>query len=903
MLIAVFSSQTVHAETKNPKPKVIPSLQEWSGSTGFFTLNENSRIVVDSTYSKKLSNTADVFQQDLKEVMGRNLPIETTKQPDEGDFFLTMQEEKDSSIGDEGYHFTVDDAVTIRANTDTGVFYGTRTALQILVQNEDERRIAKGTAKDYPKYGERGFMLDVGRKFFPMDFLEDYSKVMAWFKMNDFQLHLNDNAIFKDNDREHWDSYSAFRMESDKYPELTADDGHYSKAEFKGLQRLAEANGLTITPEFDTPSHSLAFTKLRPDLVHPDLPVDHLDITRDETVDFVKSVWDEYYDVFSADAVHIGADEFYRNDKEMSNVYRNYINTLSEQAKKHGKTARAWGGLSYYKGDVTVDKDVTFNIWNVGWYNPKQAVESGYDIINSDDGLLYIVPKADYYHDYLDTDWLYNNWEPTVFSGDITLDEDNEHLLGGMFALWNDKLGKKVSIPDVHDRIKKAMPTLAEKMWRGSSDDATFAEFQKLTDEIGLAPGTNLEHNVKSETDTVLHYTFDDGTPADTSGNNYDGTLHGAAITEDGKDGSGLVFTDNNDHVATPIDKKGLPWTVSTWVKLDKNQRNEAVLLESGYGSLKLKQQGTDNAGFSREGYDFSFDAAIPTGRWVHVTFRGDLNGTSLFVDGELRDVLPNSMLLPMKTIGSKTNALKGTLDDLQIFDRKLSSAEIAKFADAPAWTINMAAGKPATASSNETAELTPDLAVDENDETRWASGYTDNEWIYVDLLKQQPISKVVLKWEDAYGKGYKIQVSNDGENWKDVYTTTTGDGNNDVIHFPVENARYVRMQGTDRAINWGYSLYEFEVYQPVTASGMIKRIEQLQRRDGIISDQAARRLTMHMTAVSRYADQNLSEKVLKHMGGFQQLIEKQHEQGNLTDKSYKTLKTDADRLLTKWKE
>src|SRR5699024_11661604 len=106
-----------------------------------------------------------------------------------------------------------------------------------------------------------------------------------------------------------------------------------------------------------------------------------------------------------------------------------------------------------------------------------------------------------------------------------------------LFALWNDKLGKKVSVPDVHDRIKKAMPTLAEKMWRGSSDDATFAEFQKLTDEIGLAPGTNLEHNVKSETDTVLHYTFDDGTPADTSGNNYDGTLHGAAITQDGTDG------------------------------------------------------------------------------------------------------------------------------------------------------------------------------------------------------------------------------------------------------------------------------------------------------------------------------------------------------------------------------
>src|SRR5699024_11517476 len=70
-----------------------------------------------------------------------------------------------------------------------------------------------------------------------------------------------------------------------------------------------------------------------------------------------------------------------------------------------------------------------------------------------------------------------------------------------------------------------------------------------------------------------------------------------------------------------------------------------------------------------------------------------------------------------------------------------------------------------------------------------------------------------------------------------------------------------VRMQGTDRAINWGYSLYEFEVYQPVTASGMIKRIEQLQRRDGIISDQAARRLTMHMTAVSRSEERRVGKE------------------------------------------
>ncbi|MCG1027177.1 family 20 glycosylhydrolase [Virgibacillus halodenitrificans] len=902
ILLIVFlrPSQEVKAKEPNAKPKVIPSLQEWSGSEGFFTLSEDSRIIVDLDGKEKLMNTANVFQKDLKEMTGSNLPIETAKTPAEGDFFLTLTEEKDQTIGDEGYHFVVENAVTIRANTKTGVFYGTRTALQILVQDPTKKKLPNGTAKDYPKYGERGFMLDVGRKYFPMEFLKDYAKVMAWYKMNDFQLHLNDNAIFKDNDRSHWDKYSAFRMESDTYPKLTAEDGHYSKAEFRELQDLAEVNGLMITPEFDTPSHSLALTKLRPDLVHPDLPVDHLDITRQETVDFIKSVWDEYYDLFSTETVHIGADEFYRNDKEMSNVYRNFINTLNDQAKSNNKKVRAWGGLSYYKGDVVVDKDVTFNIWNVGWYNPNEAVNSGYNIINSDDGLLYIVPKAGYYHDYLDTKWLYNNWEPTIFSGGIALEENNEQVLGGMFALWNDMLGKKVSISDAHDRISKAMPTLAEKMWRGHSDETTFSQFQELTSEIGVAPGTNLDYNVKSKTDKLIDYPFDEEKVIDHSGNNYDGEIQGAKLIKEGKQGNALLFSEKTDHVTTEVDTKGFPWTVSAWVKLEDTKEPEAVLMESSYSSLKFKQKETGNAGFTREGFDFSFNTAVPTGRWVHVAFRGDLKGTSLFIDGELKDTLADNTLLPVQTIGSKTNSFTGVLDELQIYNRYLSTSEIAEVSNAPVWTINTAAGKKATASSNETEAFTPNLAVDENDTTRWASGYTDDEWIYVDLLDKQPINKVVLNWENAYGKGYKIQVSNDAESWKDVYSTENGDGGKDIIHFPEENARYVRMKGTERAIDWGFSLYEFEVYQPVTASEMIKWIEQLQDRSEI-TNQTARKLSMHMTTVSRYADEQRADKVLKHVEGFLKLNKKLLEEGHLTDEVYEKLKAATIELQIKW--
>ncbi len=123
----------------------------------------------------------------------------------------------------------------------------------------------------------------------------------------------------------------------------------------------------------------------------------------------------------------------------------------------------------------------------------------------------------------------------------------------------------------------------------------------------------------------------------------------------------------------------------------------------------------------------------------------------------------------------------------------------------------NLALNKPVTVSS--TADNCPGPnAVDGNTSTRWSSGYTDNEWIYVDLGSARTLTGARLLWETAYGKSYKIQVSNDRNNWSDVYSTTTGDGGTDQVSFSAAG-RYVRMLGVQRATTYGYSLWEFEVY------------------------------------------------------------------------------------------
>jgi hypothetical protein len=120
--------------------------------------------------------------------------------------------------------------------------------------------------------------------------------------------------------------------------------------------------------------------------------------------------------------------------------------------------------------------------------------------------------------------------------------------------------------------------------------------------------------------------------------------------------------------------------------------------------------------------------------------------------------------------------------------------------------------GRTATASSQEGADVAAANAVDGNAGTRWSSVFADPQWLQVDLGATATINQVVLQWEGAYGKAYKIQTSANGTTWTDVYSTTTGAGGTETLAV-TGSGRYVRMYGTARASGYGYSLYEFKVY------------------------------------------------------------------------------------------
>ena len=128
----------------------------------------------------------------------------------------------------------------------------------------------------------------------------------------------------------------------------------------------------------------------------------------------------------------------------------------------------------------------------------------------------------------------------------------------------------------------------------------------------------------------------------------------------------------------------------------------------------------------------------------------------------------------------------------------------------------DLAQSRPIIASSTEENNGNiPANAVDGDDSSRWSSGYGDPQWLAVDLGEFKPITKVKLKWETAFASAYQIQVSDDGHNWRTVYATENGRGGVEEIALPDDlKARWVRMLGTKRATNFGYSLWSFGVYQ-----------------------------------------------------------------------------------------
>lgn len=585
----------IRLSAQNLKPFVIPELKEWQGKEGSFIPSDKSRIVYGDNSLKQI---AEAFASDWKELFGFSMQV-TDGKPEAGDFYLTLKDDK--KLGKEGYTLSVAKSVTISAPETTGVYWATRTLLQICEQTEDHR-IPEGKVRDWPDYSIRGFMMDCGRKFIPMTYLRDLVKMMSYYKMNVLQVHLNDNG-FKQFYNHDWNkTYAAFRLECETFPGLTARDGYYTKQEFVDFQLDAATQFVEIIPEIDAPAHTLAFSHYKPELGSKEYGMDHLDLFNPETYTFMDALFKEYLEgdepVFRGPRVHIGTDEYSNKKKDVVEKFRAFTDHYIRYVESFGKQACVWGALTHAQGETPVkSENVIMSAWYNGYAEPKDMVKQGYKLISIPDGLIYIVPAAGYYYDYLNTQYLYENWTP-AHVGQAVFEEKDPAILGGMFAVWNDHVGNGISVKDIHHRLFPALQTLATKTW-DAQVSIPYAEFDSKRQLLSEAPGVNQMGRIGKQ--------------------------------------PGLVYQDEQvlPEESLPVREIGYGYTVTFDLEAEP-ENNGTVLFRSPDAVFYLSDPISGLFGFARDGYLNTFNFRPYPGEKINVKVQGDNVSTSLFIDGKL---------------------------------------------------------------------------------------------------------------------------------------------------------------------------------------------------------------------------------------------------------------------------
>ena len=778
----------------NAKPTVVPELAEWYGGETEGNVTISGKIVVDPN-AGDLKAAADALATDYEAELGKKMTVATGSNPAAGDIYFTL-DKSDNGLGEEGYVMESDSYVKVTAAHQTGAYWATRSIIQIAELNEG--KLPKGTTRDYPKYEVRGFMLDVARKPVSMETLEDVAKEMAYYKMNALHVHLNDNLIFYEDfattEEAREKAYTGFRLESDikkdgnggkNKADLTNKDMHYTKEEFRKFILDCRAMGVDIIPEFDTPGHSGAFTKVRPDLMlqktmegNAKRAGEQFDLSDEKYADslaFVQSVWDEYLndDMFDDSmTLHIGTDEYYGE----ANCFRKFTDDMIKHLKKKGYKVRMWGSLTNKKENqpdaYPVDGEgVQLNIWSEGYANPQDMYSKGYELINTLEG-NYIVPAAGYYNDYVNSQSVYQNWQPNKYSN-VTLPAGSDQVLGGTFAIWNDSIDTRangISEVDIYDRFVKALPAFASKNW-GDGTDKNWSEVKAVSDQLGDAANSNPYHKATAdESGKYMEYQFEN--EKDSSDNKRDLELAGGAKLEKGS----LKLTGGESYATTPIDKLATGNTLEFDITLDKEAKAGEILFEADnlgdngdyVHDIRIMEDG--RLGFRRELYDYYFDYKLPVGEKVHLAIRTDGTKTSLIVDGQelqatgvyrnrqtdpegkprKEGISISTLLLPLQRIGSKTNSVKAVIDNVVV------STEVPETTkhDKSGWT-----GKATSAHANVGNEGTFEMAFDSKPETHWHSDYSGNK---EDKLLKDNLNKVKGKLDSVTGeitfdKGYEI--------------------------------------------------------------------------------------------------------------------------------------------------
>lgn len=648
------------------KPNMIPEPAQWHGT------GKMLKSIYSYSCCEELKPTAISFAEKFEVVTGISLDC-----ADNGDVNFVLDKDL-SYLGEEGYEIECDGkTISVKSPTNLGCLWAGITICQLMIQGG----FPSGIMRDYPRYRIRGFMLDVGRKPVSIEMLEKFVDHMSWYKMNDFQIHLGDNYIWledyaQNGDESTFEAYQAFRLESslknEKGETPTSKDYSYSKNEFNEFINKAMQKGVRITPEIDMPAHALAFTKVFPQyavmgevssLMKKRPLTDHINIAEPEAVEFVKRIFDDYIKgenpVFpKGSTVHIGADEFLSN----YTAYRTFINEIIPHIRQT-HNVRLWGSLSWIKDnpETPIKQEavdgVQMNLWSSSWADGREMYDLGYDLINTIDFPLYMVPNGTKirapYMDYINKRKVFNQFEPNKVrlknKGKFaSLPAGNKQLLGACYAIWQDNIDKRskgMTEYDLFDRFFDSSALLAEKNWGNCTDKHS----SKAIDLSACAINRAVLKKEKS---------FE--------------PIHN------------MTLSGGESFVETGCKKLSVGSNLQITLSFDEVVPGQILMeADSAYGTYDIRITENKKLGFTAECYDYEFDYLIEPNKKITLTIdtkplrtvlktgvfsRKKAKGSFSF-NGTVRksDIKNTTFCIPVQRIGSKTNAVKAKIYSMNI--------------------------------------------------------------------------------------------------------------------------------------------------------------------------------------------------------------------------------------------
>jgi hexosaminidase len=454
------------------RPTLVPWPQKVTMIEGSLTAPKSLSIGVAGKNAATRS-VAETFAYDLKEL--GFLAVPASKSPT-----IILGLSPDKTLGDEGYRLSVDKNIRITAATEQGLFWGTRTALQLLAKGPGEP-VQRMNIFDKPLLPMRGVMVDVARQFHTIGFHRRFVKRLASYKLNFYHIHLSDDQ--------------SYTLPSEKYPQLPTRDRHYTKDELKALVKLAARYHVTIIPEIDMPGHAAALWEAVPSIICRDTPGGAMCPSSNRSFAILRNLITEATDIFPGPYFHIGADEvsydlwskcpdcksrkISEGLKDNQSLYNWFINRMNRFVRSKGRRTIVWTGFKPTTQPF-IDKNVLVDQWDNGFADPRELLAAGYDLLNSISTPLYVVRDWSHSPEKI-AEW--DVWhfglahEPLPYLAPKM--EPSKKLKGVGFCSWENSEAVQEAVlfgigksEQGYSSPAPRVPVMAERGWTGSATTA-----------------------------------------------------------------------------------------------------------------------------------------------------------------------------------------------------------------------------------------------------------------------------------------------------------------------------------------------------------------------------------------------------------------------------------------------